>query len=88
MGISARFSARNSTSDMAWEYASSPVEHPGTQMRIGPVEVRACKWRIDNARERCECLWVAEEAGYIDEQIVIKGVDFGAVAMQQGAIVA
>ena len=75
--------------EIACEYASSPVEHPGTQMRMGPeAEVRACKiGRIDNLPQGGEGFRIAKEAGDIDQEILVEGVHFAAVAMQKGAII-
>ena len=73
---------------MAIEYASSPVEQPGTHTRTGvaggvggdqPGE------RLGGQRLECRC--VAEEVGDADEQLAEEGLDLERVALEERDVV-
>ena len=73
----------DSTRHIAIEYASSPDEQPGTQIRTGISAFRSC-----NRRGRilslsaCEGLGITEETGDIDQNIFIQCVQFRTVGLK------
>ena len=65
--------SRNSSRLIAIEYASWPVEQPGTQTRIGwPVGLAVDDRGEDLTLEILEHLRIAEEAGHVDEDVAVQ----------------
>ena len=80
--------SRNSRRAIAIEYASWPVEQPGTQTRIGgPSVLPLTIAGKTSPLEILEHLRIAEEAGDVDQHVPIQGLGFVAVALEELRVV-
>ena len=77
-----------SSSEIAIEYTSSPVEHPATQIRIGAPSGLCFRiaGRICDSR-RVEDLRIPEERRDVNEDVLVERADLLRIALQQSQVV-